>query len=115
VTSIAVAPNSDEWSLGSGELVDLVGALKQRGFDPWLQEPRENYFSQGGIVIDPLVDVSFFLWEKIADETVAILVGIALEKLRRRGKRKRPARGVIYGPAGEVLKTFEIPGDEPDV
>jgi hypothetical protein len=36
---------------------------------------------------------------------------LAVEKLRRRARRKRQATGVIYGPNGEILRTVEIPAD----
>ncbi len=106
--TVTVAPNADEWALGSVELEELVAALKDEGYDAWLQEPRGSY-STGGIVTDPLIDVSLFLWENVGHEVVGALVALTIEKLRRQFKRKRKAKVVLYGPNGDVLRMVELP------
>jgi hypothetical protein len=84
-----------------------VSALRYEGHDAWLQEPREGEYGSGGIVTDPLVEVSMFLWEHVSEETIGAIVALAFDRLRRRSKRKR--NGVIYGPDGEVLRRFGRP------
>jgi hypothetical protein len=108
---VLLAPNGPEWAAGRPQYEDLVAALEEKGLDVSVQEPREGRYAQGGFVTDPLIDLSIFLWEHVSQELIGILVGLAVERLRRRGKQKR--KGVIYGPGGEVLREFELPsGDE---
>jgi hypothetical protein len=79
-----------------------------------LQEPRDGNYSAGGIVTDPLIDISLFLWENVPSEVVGAVLTLALQKLTSGVKRKRKAKGVIYGPNGEVLRTFELPANGSD-
>jgi hypothetical protein len=110
--AVTVAPNGAAWALGSVELEALVVALKDEGYDAWLQEPRDGSYSAGGIVTDPLIDVSLFLWENVGHEVVGALVALTIEKLRRQFKRKPRAKVVLYGPNGEVLRMVELAADD---
>jgi hypothetical protein len=116
MASLIVAPSVDEWRLGQAEYEALVARYQVDGFDAWLQEPRDGQYGSGGIVTDPLIDVSLFLWEHVTDATVSAVVALAIERLvagkLRRQKRKR--RGVLYGPGGEVLRKFELDSDMDD-
>lgn len=114
MATVTVAPNSDEWVLGPAELEGLVAAPRAQGHDAWLQEPRDGEYSAGGVVTDPLIDVSLFLWENVPREVVGALVTLAVQKLASGVKSERKARGVIYGPNGDVLHEFELPPDEED-
>lgn len=107
--SVLLAPNGAEWADGQDQYAGLIAALGEEGLDASVQEPRDGQYARGGIVTDPLIDVSIFLWEHVSDELIGVLVALAVERLRRRGKRRR--KGVIYGPDGEVLREFELPPD----
>lgn len=111
MATVTVAPNENEWALGTREVEQLVAALEEEGHDAWLQEPRDGSYSTGGLVTDPLVDVSLFLWEHVGPELLGVLVTLTSESLRRQFKRKRKAKAVLYGPNGEVLRTIELPAD----
>jgi hypothetical protein len=112
VATVTVAPNADEWALGPAELEAIVIAFQAEGHTAWLQEPRDGNYSAGGIVTDPIVDLSLFLWENVGQEVVSVIVGIAIDKVRRQFKRKRKATVILYGPKGEVLRTVELPADD---
>ena len=105
-----MAPNGAEWAEGQAQYEALVGALAEAGVDASVQEPREGRYAQGGIVTDPLIDVSIFIWQHVSEELIGIVVALALERLRRRSKKTR--KGIIYGPNGEVLREFELPPDD---
>lgn len=108
-------PNSDEWELAQAELDDLVASLKAEGHGAWLREPRDGNYSAGGIVTDPRSNVSVFLWENVPREVVGAVVTLALRELAPGGSSgQRKAKGVIYGPNGDVLRTFDLPADESD-
>jgi hypothetical protein len=92
----------------------LVASLKAEGHDAWLQEPRDGNYSAGGIVTDPLIDISFFLWENVSREVVGAVVMLTLQKLASGVRRTRKAKGVIYGPNGDVLRTCDLPADDSD-
>jgi hypothetical protein len=112
---VLVAPNRAEWEPSRDQYDGFVSALKEAGLGAWLQEPRDGQYAQGGVVTDPLIDLTIFLWEQVREETIGAIVALAIENLRRRAtrgrrwRRKRVRRGVIYGPDGEVLRTFELP------
>lgn len=112
-----MAPNRAEWELGRDQYEGFVCALQEAGYGAWLQEPRDGRYAEGGMVTDPLIDLSIFLWEQVREEAIGALVALAFEHLRRRAgrrrrwRRQRARRGVIYGPDGEVLRTFELPDD----
>jgi hypothetical protein len=108
---ILLAPNGAEWAEGQPQYEAFVEALTEAGVDASVQEPREGRYAQGGIVTDPLIDLSIFIWEHVSEELIGIVVALAMERLRRRSKRSR--KGVIYGPNGEVLREFELPPDDP--
>jgi hypothetical protein len=107
---ILLAPNGAEWAEGQAQYEALVETLAEAGVDASVQEPREGRYAQGGIVTDPLIDLSIFIWQHVSEELIAIVVALAVERLRRRSKKKR--KGVIYGPNGEVLREFELPPDD---
>jgi hypothetical protein len=104
-----LAPNSAEWAEGQAQYEGLAAALGEEGLDASVKEPRDGQYARGGIVTDPLIELSIFLWEHVSDELIGVLVALAIERLRRRSKRKR--KGVIYGLSGEVLREFELPSD----
>jgi hypothetical protein len=108
--TVMLAPNGPEWAQGQAQYDGLVAALGQAGLDASVQEPRDGKYASGGIVTDPLIDLSIFVWEHVSDELIGVLVALAIERLRRRTKRSR--KGVIYGPGGEILREFELPSDD---
>lgn len=113
MAGLTIAPNLIEWGLFQAQYEDLVSALQREGHDAWLQEPTEGReYRTGGVITDPLIELSIFLWEQAAEETIGAIVALAVDRLRRRSKRKR--RGVIYGPGGEELRTFDLPPGDPD-
>jgi hypothetical protein len=107
---ILLAPNGAEWAEGQAQYEALVEVLAEAGVDASVQEPREGRYAQGGIVTDPLIDLSIFIWQHVSEELIGIVVALAVERLRRRSKKTR--KGVIYGPNGEVLREFELPADD---
>jgi hypothetical protein len=110
---VLLAPNSGEWYEGSAKYEELCSALADAGLDASLQLPRQGSYAEGGVVTDPTIALSIFLWEEVAEETIGAIVALATERLRSGTKRKRQA--VIYGVGGEVLRRFDLPEDgDPD-
>jgi hypothetical protein len=118
--AITVAPNQIRWQEAGAEAFEALNEdLTEIGLDPWTQTPRNNVFAEGGIVIDQLVDVSFFLWDQIPLEIVGAIVSLAVERLygKVRPRREQPEVhrpiGTIYGADSEVLRRFYLDTGDP--
>jgi hypothetical protein len=118
---VTIAPNGEWWAeVGSEAFEALNNDLVEAGLDSRVQTPRNNMYAEGGIVIDQLVDVSFFLWNHVPSEIVSSIVALAVERLyvqvRHRVSsdgRGRPI-GTIYGSGpDEILSRFYLDTGEP--
>jgi hypothetical protein len=92
----------------------LIADLEKQGFEAEIRAPIEERF---GLPPQEVANVVFSLAEKIGDETLGVLVGIFVQRMREsRTRRKkpppRPAIAIFYGPDGEPLKQIEIPEAE---
>lgn len=88
-------------------LLDLEAAGHEVVF-----EPRPETRS-----LDPLDvgrDLIIHLMEHLEDEALGGLVALVLLRLRgwKIGRKGESRNAVIYGPAGEVLREFDLPGDD---
>jgi hypothetical protein len=95
--------------------VALVVDLEEAGFEAELRAPEEQRFG----LPQELVNAALTLSEKVGDETIAVIVGIYVDRmLRSRRRRKdppsRPPVMELYGPDGDVLRTVEIPERDED-
>lgn len=114
MASLIVAPSVDEWREGQADYQSLIAALEQEGFEARLQEPRGGRYGAGGFVTDPLIEVSLFLAEHVSKEAIGAIVALTIDHLRRarRRRRKSKPKGVVYGPDGEVVHTFDLAESE---
>jgi len=119
-----IAPNRSEWELADDGLEWLAAELDRHGIGALVQTPRDGNYSLGGIVIDELVAISVFLWERVRDDTVDLIVAAVLtDAARRMRKRHRDVAaphengariGRILGSGGEVLREFPLDPAEPN-
>jgi hypothetical protein len=114
VTRIVIAPSPMELGLNRGAYDALVTDLEKLGFQAEIREPLEERF---GLPPQEVANVVFTLAEKLGDETLGVLVGIFVQRMResrtrRRKPPSRPAIAIFYGPDGAPLKQIEIPEAE---
>ena len=114
MTRIVIAPSPMELGLNRDAYDALIADLEKQGFEAEIREPVEARFT---LPPQEVANVVVSLAEKIGDETLGVLVGIFVQRMREsRTRRKkpppRPAIAIFYGPDGEPLKQIEIPEAE---
>ena len=114
MTSVTLAPNAAEWAVAEAQYGELTEALREIGYDAWIQEPRDNIFRTGGIVTDPLIDLSIFLWEHVSEEAIGALIALVVERLHIRRARRARQTAVIYGLDGRVLRQVRLDSSDED-
>jgi hypothetical protein len=110
-----VRPSIPEWEEGAPRYEELIDALAERDINLELTEVKGI---PSGSDLPQFVPLAFaiYLGVKVTDALVDAVVGevmrLVVARAKLRWRRGRKARGVIYGPDGEVLHEFIFESSE---
>jgi hypothetical protein len=108
-----VAPSIPEWEERPREYEAAVSALRSRGIQA---ELAECPIPPCGSDLPDAVPLAFavYLAAKITDVMLEVIATELVDLLRARAscERKEAAKGVIYGPEGQVLREIVLPPTE---
>jgi hypothetical protein len=114
---IVIRPAIPEWDERPGDYEELVSALRARGVNARLADHKGI---PSGSDIPALIPEAFavFIAAKLTDALLASVIDDLTRLIVRRAQAKwwrkgGRARGVIYGPKGDVLHEFVIKADDP--
>jgi hypothetical protein len=115
---ITLMPAIPEWEDCDENWLELFGALSDQGFK--VQIPKNKIAPSGAdlpefIPMAFVVYVGYKLTDALVDRLFNELTSKIIERVGSGYWRKRPkAKGVIYGPDGEVLKELIYESKQPD-